>query len=301
MQKPIPKPLPKRLPVFQFLDAREFLRQACEAEKRVNKGFSHRYIAKAMGAGSSSFFKDVLNGRAPLNPARAAKFARLFCLSAKETEYFANLVLYTQADDPEEKDYLLQKLSGGAGPGKQAVLAAFQSEYLKRWHYAAIRELLAITDFRSDYGAIAAMLDPPITPVEARDAVQLLLRLKLIRKNAQGGFEKADKVVVTGGGGDPKNARPGILENMNLARRALDLHAPAIRPFSYLTLSVSKDSLKYIQDQIRALRDDILDRVSRDTAVDRLYQMNIQLFPISKTAQPSDARAARKTSEREIA
>lgn len=268
--------------VFQFLDAREFLRQAYDAQKRVNKGFSHRYIAKAMGAGSSSFFKDVLKGRASLNPARAARFARLFCMPDRDADYFEKLVLYTQAGTPAEKERLLKQLRRGKGSGEQSVLEASQYEYLQKWYYAAVRELLAVTDFRGDLESLAQQLDPPITTAEARDALELLLRLKLIRKTPHGRYEKVDKVVVTGPESDPAKARGGILANLDLARRALQEHPVETRPFSYLTLSVSQDSLQFIRDKLREVRRDILEHVSRDESVDRLYQLNMQLFPISK-------------------
>jgi uncharacterized protein (TIGR02147 family) len=287
---------PPNLSVFQFLDAREFLRRAYDAQKRVNKGFSHRYIAKAMGAGSSSFFKDVLNGRASLNPARAARFARLFCMPDRDAEYFERLVLYTQANTPDEKERLLKLLTRGKGSGEQSVLEASQIEYLQKWHYAAVRELLVITDAHGDHAALGERLDPPLTAAEVRDALELLLRLKLIRKNPQGRYEKIDKVVVTGPKTDPSLARAGIVANLDLARRALDLHPYEIRPFSYLTVSVSKDSLHYIQEKLREVRRDILERVSRDEGVDRLYQVNMQVFPISKST--GKLAAAGQTSKR---
>jgi uncharacterized protein (TIGR02147 family) len=295
------------LSVFQFLDAREFLRRAYDAQKRVNKGFSHRYIAKAMGAGSSSFFKDVLNGRASLNPARAARFARLFCMPDRDAEYFERLVLYTQATMPDEKERLLKMLTRGKGAGEQSVLEASQTEYIQKWHYAAVRELLVITDAHGDPAALGEKLDPPLTAAEVRSALELLLRLKLIRKTAQGRYEKVDKVVVTGPKTDPSLARAGILANLDLARRALDLHPRETRPFSYLTVSVSKDSLHYIQEKLREVRRDILERVSRDEAVDRLYQINMQVFPLSKPpakqshSTPAGSSAGSKRSDKKAA
>jgi uncharacterized protein (TIGR02147 family) len=276
--------------VFQFLDARDFLRQAYDAEKRLNKDFSQRYIAKTMGAGSSSFFKDVLAGRARLSPPRVAKFAKMFRLSAKETEYFENLVLFTQAENESEKERLLKKLSGETPVGTYAILEAFQMEYLKKWHYAAVRELLAFTDFQADsgveYAELGKKLDPPISESEARSSIQLLLKLKLIRKNAQGRLEKVDKVVSTGISAAQVAAfKPGIRANMELAARALDEFPAKIRPYSYLTLSVSEESFLEIRDILRTTRKQILDLVSQDASVDRLYQLNMQLFPVSKTVK----------------
>jgi uncharacterized protein (TIGR02147 family) len=281
----MPKTQPPPVSVFQYLDAREFLRQAYDAEKRANKDFSHRYIAKAMGAGSSSFFKDVLLGRAALSQARAAKFAKLFRLPPKEAEYFENLVDFTQASTQEDKERYLRKLGDRASGGPQAILEASQLEYLQKWHYAAIRELLEVVDFRGDYEALAQALDPAITEAEARDAIQLLLRLKLIQKNAQGRFEKTTDVISTGILKDPEKAKPGIRANLDLARRALDTHPVAVRPFSYLTICVSEQTFQHVRDKLRTVRREILEAVSRDADADRLYQLNLQFFPLSSTAK----------------
>ncbi len=272
--------------VFRFLDAREFLRQAYDAEKKRNRNFSHRFIAKAMNAGSSSFFKDVLCGRAPLSSARAAKFAKLFHLSPKEAEHFENLVRFTQASTKEEKELYLRRLGGGsAAAGRKAILEASQREYLRKWHYAAIRELLDIHDFRGDYEALAKALDPAITSAEAREAVELLLRLGLIRKDAQGRYEKVGEVVATREGGDPEAAKPGLKAALELARRSLDEHPAAARPFSYLTLNVSERAFSEIRARIRAFRGEILELVAADDEVDRLYQLNLQFFPLSLPAK----------------
>jgi uncharacterized protein (TIGR02147 family) len=276
---------PATVSVFHFLDAREFLRRAYDVEKRRNPALSHRYIARTMAAGSSSFFKDVLNGRARLSPPRVAKFAKIFRLTRPETEYFENLVLYTQAESEDEKERCLRRLTQGSPARRHALLEAFQLEYVKKWHYAAVREYLALEAFKGDYEALAAGLRPAITPAEAKEAVQLLLKLGLVRKNAQGGIEKVDDVVTTGPSADRESLKSGIRANLELALRALDDVSSDLRPFSYLTLSVSEESFDFIREKLRAVRREILDVVTRDTAVDRLYQLNFQLFPISKTVK----------------
>ena len=179
------------IPVYRFLDARAFLRHAYENEKAANRAFSHRYIARAMGAGSSSFFKDILENRVPLTAERAARFAKLFRLPPQEADHFVNLALYAQAETNEERARLLKKISAGIPPGGQTVLKASQLEYLSKWHYAALRELLAFVDFRGDdFAGLGNLFEPPLTEAETHDALQLLLRLRLVRRNARGIYEK---------------------------------------------------------------------------------------------------------------
>jgi uncharacterized protein (TIGR02147 family) len=278
---------PSRISVFQYLDAREFLEHLYAQEKRSNSAMSHRYIAKAMNARSSSFFKDVLSARIRVSPARARAFSKLFKLDAREAEYFDNLVLYTQAETHEEKKQWLKKLVKDLPPGSRTLLKSFQMEYFKKWYYAAVRELFALEDFAGDPERLARTLRPAIKPSEARDAISLLIRLKLIRKTSQGGYRKVDSVVSSGYEADPALMRGVIADNLELGRRALDAYPPKTRPFSYLTLSVSEDSFGRIRDKIRAFRKEMLEIAMEEGQADRLYQMNLQFFPLSDTVKRS--------------
>lgn len=268
--------------VFGFLDAREYLRQAYREEKSRNPAFSQRYIALMLKASSSSFFRDVLNGKSALTPARVLGFARLFRLSKEETAYFEDLVLYTQAETPVEKRHAFEKLKVSAPSGKHALLEAFQTEYFSKWHYAAVRELLAVHDFRGDFEELGRLLNPPISAAEAHAAVDLLQKLRLIRKTAHGGYETTERVVISGPQITPLKIRPAIEGNLDLARRALDVFDPPQRPFSYVTVSVSEKSVERIRDLLRGLRQKVFDIVTEDGQVDRLYQLNFQFFPLSE-------------------
>jgi uncharacterized protein (TIGR02147 family) len=270
--------------VFLYLDARKFLADACEAEKRRNPRFSHRYVARMLGASSSGFLRDVLDGRMRISPERAAKFAGLLGLTRPEAEHFETLVRYTQADSPSEKERLLARMTGRTGARKHSVLEAFQLEYFSSWRYAAVRELLALRDFRDveeDHAALGGLLAPPIPPTEAGDAVRLLLQLGLARKDAQGRLCRVDRVVRSGADKDPARIRPALRDNLRLAARALEEIPPADRPFSYLTLSVSGGTLTRIRDRLADLRGELLEMAASDEEADRLLQVNFQMFPLS--------------------
>jgi uncharacterized protein (TIGR02147 family) len=268
--------------VYRFLDAREFLRGAYEARRKADRTFSQRRIAQALRAGSSSFFRDVLNGKSKLTPSRILGFSRLFRLDAAEAAYFEKLVSYMQADSPEEKQRAFARLKEAETTGRHTLLQASHEEYFSKWHYAAVRELLVIHDFRGDYAALGRMLNPPLTEAVAREAVVLLNRLKLIRKRPHGGYEPTERVVHSGPQNVPAQIKPVLSNHLELAKRALDLMPPAIRPFSYLTVSVSEKSFVRIHEKLRSLRDEVFEIVMRDEDVDRLYQLNFQFFPLSE-------------------
>jgi uncharacterized protein (TIGR02147 family) len=267
--------------VFQFLDAREFLKQAYLARKRENPAFSQRYISQALGVKSSSVFRQLLEGKSRLTGARVLRLAKLFGLSKPEAAYFEDLAAYTEAGNDEEKRHALSKLRAADPSGRHALLAASQMEYLGKWHYAAVRELFAIHDFQGDFAALGRLLEPGISEQEARNAVDLLSRLKLIRKNAQGGYDPTDRVVLSGPKASPGQVRPMLVGHLDLARRALDAFPASVRPFSNATLSVSPDTVKLIHERFLAFRREAFELAMRDGGVDRLYQLNFQFFPLT--------------------
>lgn len=275
-------PEENRPSVYAFLDARDFLRRAYEARSRADRRFSQRFIAQALKAGSSSFFRDILAGKSRLTPLRTLAFARLFHLTKPETDYFERLVAYTEAENPEEKAHALARLREVDGSSRRLLLEASHAEYFSKWHYAAVRELLAIHDFRGDYARLGSLLNPPISEDSTREAVALLSRLKLIRKTPHGGYEPTERVVLSGPQNVPAQMRSVLLNHLDLARNALDAVPASQRPFSYLTVSVSERSFTRIHEKLRMLRDEVFELVTRDQDVDRLYQLNMQFFPVSE-------------------
>lgn len=267
--------------VYQFFDFVEFLKQAIQYEKSRNRKFSHRFIALKMGVKSSSFLNDVINKRLKLTTPKAIVFAKILNLNQAETEYFEQLVQYNQAETPQEKSLFLDRLLRKSKTKLASPLQAAHQEYFNKWYYAAVRELLAFREFRGDFTALAAELSPPITPSEAMEAIHLLVRLGMIRKTSRGTYHKVDKVVSSGSELTAAVIRPSIEANIQLAQKALNQYPQAKRPFSYLTISVSEDSFLEIAERIRTFRHEILSLVTQDAKVDRLYQLNIQFFPLS--------------------
>ena len=281
---------PVRPSVFHYLDARKYLADACEAEKIRNPRFSHRYVARVMGVSSSGFLRDILDGRVRIAPERAVTFAKLLGLTRAETEHFETLVQYTQAATPAEKERLLARMTGKPSARGYSVLEAFQLEYFSSWRYAAVRELIALRGFRdteADHAALGSLLEPPIEATEARDAVRLLLKLGLARKDAQGRLIRVDKVVRSGADKDPARIRPALRDHLRLAARALEEIPAPQRPFSYLTLSVSGETLARIRERLADLRSELLEMAANDDEADRLLQVNFQMFPLSATTAPT--------------
>ncbi len=266
--------------VFDYTDYRAYLKDAYEARRKLNRNFSYRFIASKVGFASPGFFTNVLKGKKDISLKLAHKFAELFKLGRKEKEYFEILVLFNKASGTGEKKEYLDRLLALRGSKVKSV-EAHQYEYFEKWHYMAVREALALRPFRGDFRALGALLKPPLTPQEAKKAVDLLLRLDLVRQGPDGVYERTDATLSAGDEISRVLLNAYQVQAMELAKHALDSLPPGTRNFSTLTMSVSGETYQAMVEELRAFRRRLLEMAAGSQDPDRIYQMNFHVFPLT--------------------
>lgn len=282
--------------IFEYIDYRRYLRDAYEERRKESAKFSYRYIAGKVGFSSPGFFANVLSGKKDISLKLALKFAELFKLGRKEREYFEALVLFNKSTGASEKKEYLDRLLALRGTRVKSV-DAHQWEYFEKWHHAVVRELIAIKPFRGDFRALAAMVNPPITAQEARKSVELLERLGLIRKGGDGTYERTDAALSAGDAISKALIAAFQIQAMDLAKHAMETLPGGVRNFSTLTMSVSESTYEAMLEELRAFRRRLLDMAQESEDVDRVYQMNFHVFPLSSlpSAAPTASRPPLRT------
>jgi len=267
--------------IFAYSDYRLFLKDSYIARKEQEAKFSFRFIAKEAGFKSSSYFLKIINGNRDISLDLALRLAEVFRLRKQEKEYFELLVQFNQAKTHSEKKYFYEKL-GVFRKSKAKVIAPDEFEIFENWHYVAIRELLSFHPFKGDHQALGSKLIPSITAAEAATAVQLLERLGFIRKTAHGGYQKADPVISTGTEWQAMSVANFQLQSLELARQAFENMPREARDISTLTLSISKEVLEQVKIRLKKCREEILELSRDERGVDRVFQLNLQFFPLSR-------------------
>jgi uncharacterized protein (TIGR02147 family) len=77
---------------------------------------------------------------------------------------------------------------------------------------------------------------------------------------------------------------------MDLGKRALRTVPSAERDISVLTMTLSPDAFRMVKSEIQAFRKRIAKIAVDDANPDRVFQMNMQLFPVSRRPK-EDANA----------
>jgi uncharacterized protein (TIGR02147 family) len=268
--------------LFSYTDYRRFLREYFTEKKRQNKAFSLKTLADCAGFKARDYLLRVMNGSRNLSQSGVCMLSQALRLSEKEANYFASLVGFNQAKSPKEKEFFYEQMSTLRKYGHHQKLRDEQFESLSEWYYCAIRSLLPVIDFKDDFAALARFLDPPISASQAKKAVQALERLGLIHRTTDGRYESAVPAMTTGDEVSSVALMRFHRQSLDLARRALELYPSIMRDVSGVTMSLSAAGYEKVKDEIRRFRKRIMDVASADCAEDAVFQLNLQLFPLSK-------------------
>jgi uncharacterized protein (TIGR02147 family) len=155
-------------------------------------------------------------------------------------------------------------------------------EFYNKWYYPIVRELVAIHKLGDDFKRISRLVSPAITPREAQQAIALLTKLDLIRKNAQGQYEQVKQAITTGETWRSIGIRQFQMDTFDLAKKALNTVPPEERDLSTLTMSISRERFQMIKERISAFRNELVSLITSDPEPTSVYEMNIALFPLSK-------------------
>jgi uncharacterized protein (TIGR02147 family) len=268
--------------IFEYIEYRKLLKDLYNERRAENPHFSYRYIAQKVGFSSAGFFANIIQGKRNISPEFIFGFARVFKLKKAETEYFELLVNFDQAKNHEQKKYYFEKILSSKH-SKIKITEKQQYEFYSKWYYTAVREVLDIFKFNGeDYGELAKMVSPAITPAEAKKSIELLLSMGFIRKNKDGWFEQVDPFISTGYEAPLVATNNFFVSTLDLARQAIDRYPRDRRSISTLSFSVSNDGYKAIDERLKTFRREILEIAKADKDRDRIYHVNFQIFPLSR-------------------
>ncbi len=270
--------------IFEYLDYRAFLQDMFAFRKRMNRFFSYRFFSRESGLSSPNFLKLVMDGRRNMTSNSIAKFARGFGLSQKERDFFENLVFMNQAASHEQRNHYYLKMMRMKGLADVQRLEKAAYDYFSNWYCPVIREIACFGDGRLTAEEIAAALEPPITTREAEGALELLARLGLLKKDADGRWTQGAQAVSTGPAVRSLVVANFHREMLRLAAEAIERHPAARRDISAVTLGVRGDRMAEIKEKAAAFRKELLELAGGDEGADRVIQVNIQAFPLTREA-----------------
>jgi uncharacterized protein (TIGR02147 family) len=269
--------------VFAHRDFRAFLRALYAARKATKAGFSLRAFSRRAGLRSPNYLKLVMDGERNLTSQMAVRFAAACGLEGEASEYFCHLVAFNQARTAKERELHYAQLKRFARYRKVHKLDAPYAAYHAHWYIPAIRELSMHAEFSDDPRWIAKTLLPSISPAQAKQALGVLLELGLLVPDPRSGrLKQAEPLLETPEGPLGHHVATFHRTMMALAAESIDRVPREHREIASLTLCLSEAQMFELKAELESIRRDLLQRYHSAADCERVVQVNLQMFPLSR-------------------
>jgi uncharacterized protein (TIGR02147 family) len=272
--------------ICTYTDYRRFLKDYYNFHKAKNPAFSYRYLASRAGVNSSAFFKFIIEGKRNLTKQSIMKIVTALRLNEIEGEYFENLVFFNQAKTIKEKDHFFSRLMQHKKAHKVACIGEQSYEYFAQWYHCVIRELVVMFDTKDDWEQLGRLLKPHISAKQAKQSVELLLKLGFLKKE-NSRYAQTEPVISTG---CSIRAHQVIKFQIEMLKKAIDsftLSGETERLNSSTTFGISGPLYAQFIAMVRDFRAKLMELAREDENPAMVYQLNLNLFPVSERAPDS--------------
>ena len=252
------------------------------AERKAKSAFSWQEFATLAGFSSSIFLKYVSEGRYNLGEATATRVATAMNLADYECDFFVELVKFDHARTDAEKKAAYGKMISIAEAHKAKILEGDSFRFFSDWKNPVIRELAPAMPGAKPL-ALAHACREKITAAEVTETLNFLVKAGLLQKDDAGNYTQTEQSVTTG----PMEITPVAVRGMHrqmgeFALDAIEGVPQNERHFSGITLGVTHEAYDEIVQVIAECRKKVIAIATRDSAMDEVYRLNMQFFPLTK-------------------
>jgi len=276
--EPISKPN-----LFDYFDYRDFLQDFYQFHKKRNSAYSYRLFARKAKLGSPNYLKLVVDGKRRITDRTLFQFSRGLGLTRDEEKYFRELVMYQEVSDPDSKELHLKALMKYQEKQRTPTpLTEARSQALSDWHHLVIRELVSTKGFREDPQWIIKRLGGKITESQARESLDLLLSLKLLKRNVEGKLEQSEPLLTSSG--DVPGHLLRALHRFYLRKALASIFSVPNekREMSGLLLAIPSHRMKEAKEEIREFRKKLNRKYGMDKNADEVFFAGLYLFPVTQ-------------------
>jgi uncharacterized protein (TIGR02147 family) len=292
------EPVSPRLNIYT--DYRQFLRDFYEyrrAQTRASlRPYSYATFAAAADIRSPNYLKLIIDGQRNLSPEMAKKFARAIGLGKEDTEEFVALVDFTQATEPLERNRYLKILADirVRQQLKSGEINAETWEKVPSWVTWVINALVDQKAVQFTPERLAEVMRGKARPEEIRRSLERLMSSGELVCDAETGEVTRGRELMNGSENVPVAlVRKLQTELIYLGLESLFRDPPQDREFGAQTLALTGDEFDLLKFELRQFRKRWFKDVSvarKTTKGDRVFQLNIQLFPVTESAQSLEGK-----------
>ena len=256
--------------------SREVLRKVLLSKIKLNPAYSARAFARDIGV-SPAFVTQVLNGQKKININRAIDIVKALKLKDNEKQALLESVF--------SENGMSLKIKSEIDRDTLVDLSDEQFSVVADWYHFAILDLTTTKGFQSKAPWIAKRLGISVFEVEM--ALIRLVKVGLIVKSTDG-YRKAHKQVTFPTKVSMVAVREHHRQMMDRAKSQLektDAQSFKNRMIVSITCAADTRKIEEAREKIAEFQQELANFLSDGDECEEVYQLNIQLFPHTKTKE----------------
>lgn len=274
-------------PVIEYNNYRLYIRDYY-AERKDRSGFTWRDFARDAGYSSPVFLKLVCDSKSNLSDVGVERVASAMGLVGVDLQYFRLLVSFNQEKDLDKQKAIYAEMRKLAKENSVTLVGEDQYDYFENWLNPVIREL-APASKNPTAAKLASQCVFETDVPQVKKSLKLLEKTGLLKKNEDGTYVQDAKSISSGDLNVASMAVREMHRQMgNLAVKALDQVPLNERDVSGLTMGISESAYQKIVKEIADFRRRITAIAVESVGEERVYRLNMQLFPLTKTFGQED-------------
>lgn len=277
-------------PIEFYIDYRQYLSDYYDHKKKTSVVFSYRQFCMKAGLKSPSIYREVVAGKRNLTHPTIGAFIKGLGFSERDGRFFENLVMFNQAKSEETKRKYLLILRGlhYRKPQKQIPVQLY--EYYEKWYNPVIRELAVAVDWKGDFSLLARSVNPRVKTSQARESVELLLRLGFLKKLDNDKFAQTSPDITTGAEVNSLMIRQLNREYARLGFEAIDRFPPSERDISSLIMGIPRSKLAEFKQAIVDFRKRIVGLADTESEnANSFYSLVVEFFPVGRSISSQES------------
>lgn len=264
-------------PIEEYLDYRAYLSDYYAENKRCH-AFTWREFAKNCGFASPVYLKQVIEGKYSLSQKVVPQVVEGLRLVGYEREYFIAMVEFCHAKGQLEKQSHLSKMLSLAKEHSVVAVGLENIRFFESYLNPLLRELAPAQPGKRPMD-LAKICRPQVSASDVSETLRYLIETGFLTQDENGCYRETNKSVKmpdTGGVSATELQR----QMGELAIKALDL--PRVeRDMTGLTLGMSEKCYDEVVRELAECRRRIVALVQSDPVVEKVYRLNMQLFPMT--------------------
>jgi uncharacterized protein (TIGR02147 family) len=269
--------------VTRYTSYRSFLIAIYDAVKTNRKSYSYARFSADLGLSESNALWQALNERRDLSESSAERVAKSLHMNADSKKYFLLLVRHNNAKSPEVREDCMKQLMALKSRSLDEPAHEDALEYFSEWYHPIIREMVGLDEFIANPDWVNERLFLKIDPRKIERSLQLLTNLQLIRFEPERG-----RLVQTGQQITPDRAVAALAsvryhqKACEITRECVSGVSPGRRDLNILTLCISDETANELKTILHDACRKAMELEARSPQRDQVYQVNIQLFALTK-------------------